>query len=65
MAGGDYNQHSDGDLLVDALAETSALNLCGLEIDAEKLLSNPVNVVMVGGLHETTQEGVFGDAVLL
>lgn len=65
MARGDYNEHSDVDLLVDALPETSALDLCGLEIDAAKLFNRPVDVVTLGGLHRTTHEGVFRDALPL
>lgn len=65
MARGDYSEDSDVDLLVDALPETSALDLCGLEIDAAKLLNRRVDVLTLGGLHQTTHQGVFRDALPL
>ena len=45
MARGDHHARSDVDLLVDAPPGTSALALCGLSIDAERLLDRPVDVV--------------------
>lgn len=65
MARGDDGEDSDVDLLVDAPPGTSALALCGLEIDAESLLRKPVDVVTKGDLHPRMHERVFREALPL
>ena len=65
MARGDDDPNSDVDLLVDAPPGTSALALCGLAIDAERLLDKPVDVVTEGFLHPSMRERVFNESVPL
>lgn len=65
MARGDDDPNSDVDLLVDAPPGTSALALCGLAIDAEKLLDKSVDVVTEGFLYPSMRERVFNEAVPL
>ena len=65
MARGDNHAGSDVDLLVDAPAGTSALALCGLSIDAERLLDRPVDVVTERCLYAPMRARAVREAVPL
>ena len=65
MARGDHHGRSDVDLLVDAPPGTSALALCGLSIDAERLLDRPVDVVTERCLYAPMRERAVREAVPL
>ena len=65
MARGDHKARSDVDLLVDAPPGTSALDLCGLSIDAERLLERPVDVVTERCLYASMRERAVREAVPL
>lgn len=65
MARGDHHARSDVDLLVDAPPGTSALALCGLSIDAERLLDRPVDVVTERCLYAPMRERAVREAVPL
>ena len=62
MARGDADETSDVDLLVTLAPGTSGLALFGLEIDAEKLLGRPVDVVTEGCLYHRLRERVLQEA---
>ena len=64
-ARGDHQARSDVDLLVDAPPGTSALDLCGLSIDAERLLERPVDVVTERCLYAPMRERAVREAVPL
>ena len=65
MVRGDDHALSDVDLLVDAPPGTSALDLCGLSIDAELLLERPVDVVTERCLYAPFRERAVREAVSL
>lgn len=65
MARGDHNARSDVDLLVDAPPGTSALALCGLSLDAERLLDRPVDVVTERCLYTPMRARAVREAVPL
>ena len=65
MARGDHHAQSDVDLLVDALPGTSALALCGLSIDAGRLLDRPVDVVTERCLYAPMREQAVREAMPL
>lgn len=65
MARGDHHARSDVDLLVEAPPGTSALALCGLSIDAERLLGRPVDVVTERCLYAPIRERTVHEAVPL
>ena len=62
MARGDADETSDVDLLVTLPPDTSGLALFGLEIDVEKLLGRPVDVLTEGCLHDMFRERVLREA---
>ena len=65
MARGDDHAQSDVDLLVDAPPGTSALALCGLSIDAGRLLDRSVDVVTERCLYAPMRERAVREAVPL
>ena len=65
MARGDQHAHSDVDLPVDAPPGTSALALCGLSIDAERLLGIPAEVVTERWLYPPMRERAVREALPL
>ncbi len=65
MARGDNHARSDVDLLVDAPPGTSALALCGLSIDAERLLDRAFDVVTERCLYAPMRKRAIREAVRL
>lgn len=65
MARGEHHARSNVDLLVDAPPGTSALALCGLSIDAERLLDGPVDVVTERCLYAPMRDRTLREAVRL
>ena len=65
MARGEHYARSNVDLLVDAPPGTSALALCGLSIDAERLLERPVDVVTERCLNAPMRDRALREAVRL
>ena len=62
MARGDADERSDVDLLVTLPPGTSGLALFGLEIDVEKLLRRPVDVLTEGCLYHMIRDRVLREA---
>lgn len=62
---GAENGHSDIDLLVDPLPETTLLDLGGLQAELQDLLGAPVDLVTPADLPESWRAGVLLSAVLL
>ncbi len=65
MARGDVTDGSDVDLLVVPLPGTSALDLGGLQIDAQELLGRRVDVVSERSLSPLLRERVLAEAQAL
>ena len=65
VARGEADEQSDIDLLVDLEKGRSLLDLIGLLMDLESLLSCKVDVVTVKGLRERIRERVLKEAVAL
>lgn len=61
----EHRAQSDVDLLVDAPPGTSALALCGLSIDAGRLLDRPVDVVTERCLYAPMLEQAVREAMPL
>lgn len=60
---GDDTAHSDLDLLVDPLPETTLLNLGALQVELEQLLGIPVDILTPGDLPVKFRDQVIKDAV--
>ena len=65
VAGGEADEKSDIDLLVDMEKGRSLLDLAGLLVDLEDLLGCKVDVVTEKGLRERIRERVLKEAVAL
>jgi len=62
VAHGDDSDDSDLDLLVDPSAETSLLDLAGMQVEIKALLGTPVDVVTPGFLPEKFRNQVLIEA---
>ena len=62
MARGDADETSDVDLLVTLPPGTSGLAIFGLEMEVEKLLGRPVEVLTEGCLYHMIRERVLREA---
>ena len=65
MARGDANDSSDVDLLVSAGPKTSGLDLGGLLMDVQDLLSRKVDVVVDRSIHPLLRDRILSEAVAL
>ena len=65
MARGDADDSSDVDLLVTLPAGTSGLALGGLLMDAQDLLSRPMDVLTECALHPALRDQVLRSCVVL
>lgn len=59
---GDDTEESDLDLLVDALPGTSLFTLGGLQVELEKLLGVPVDLVLSSELNRRIKDQVITEA---
>ena len=59
---GDDAEGSDIDILVDALPGATLLELCGLQLDLEKLLGVPVDLLTPGELPQRIRAKVLSEA---
>ena len=65
MARGDANDSSDVDLLVSSGPKTSGLDLGGLLMDVQDLLSRKVDVVVDRSIHPLLRDRILSEAVAL
>lgn len=64
-ARGEDTENSDLDILTDYYADTSLLDLCGLNIDLEKLLGISIHLLTVDDIHDAFKDKVLKDAIPL
>ena len=65
VAGGEADDQSDIDLLIDMEPKRSLLDLAGLWVDLEELLGCKVDVVPEDSLHERIKDRVLREAIAL
>lgn len=65
LARGEADDHSDLDLLVDAAAGRSLLDLSGFALEVEDLLGRPVDVTTSAGLKSRLRDRILAEAVPL